>query len=104
MFNQTLLLGNLTLDAEFSDGPRTVLRLATHRWWYQDDERKEATDFHRIVIFGPGAERAAKLRKGQRIFVEGRSQTRSWEDGEEMRYITEVVARRVDELSPAKDD
>ena len=82
MFNKTLLIGNLTNDVEFAgngDGKvRAVLNLATNTFWYAEGERQKTTDFHRVVAFGPQAQRVKDLRKGQQVFVEGRSQTRSF--------------------------
>lgn len=108
MLNKILLIGNLAREPEAGDGdkPRTAFTLATNRWWYSDGERKEATDFHRVVAFGSQAERTAGLTKGQLLFVEGRQQTRQWQDGDAKRYITEVIAERIEilERAPASDD
>ncbi len=109
MLNKILLIGNLARDPEPGNGsgkPRTAFSLATNSWWYSAGERKETTDFHRVVAFGAQAERAAGLAKGQLLFVEGRQQTRQWQDGDAKRYITEVIAERIEILdrSPSSDD
>ena len=103
MFNKTLLIGNLTNNVEFvgnDDGKvRAVLNLATNTFWYLEGERQQTTDFHRVVAFGPQAQRVKDLRKGQQVFVEGRSQTRRFEQDDETRFITEVIAERIEGLS-----
>ncbi len=108
MLNKILLIGNLARNPEVGnrDNPRTAFTLATDRWWYSDGERKETTDFHRVVAFGSQAERTADLTKGQLLFVEGRQQTRQWQDGDAKRYITEVIAERIEilERSDESDD
>ena len=102
MFNKTLLIGNLTNDVEFAgndDGKvRAVFNLATNTFWYVEGERQQTTDFHRVVAFGPQAQRVKDLRKGQQLFVEGRSQTRRFEQDDETRFITEIIAERIESL------
>ena len=103
MFNKTLLIGNLTNNVEFAgngdDKVRAVLNLATNTFWYIEGERQQTTDFHRVVAFGPQAQRVKDLRKGQQVFVEGRSQTRRFEQDDETHFITEVIAERIESLS-----
>src|SRR3974390_536887 len=101
--NKVILVGNLGKDPEIrttQDGQKIVnLTLATSDTWNdrQSGERKERTEWHRVVIFndrvGDVAERF--LRKGSKIYVEGSLQTRKWTDqsGQE-RYTTEVVIGR----------
>jgi len=102
MFNKTLLIGNLTNNVEFAgngdDKKRAVLNIATNTFWYAEGERQQTTDFHRVVAFGPQAQRVKDLRKGQQLFVEGRSQTRRFEQDDETRFITEVIAERIEIL------
>ncbi len=102
MFNKTLLIGNLTNDVEFVGNDagkvRAVLNLATNTFWYVEGERQQTTDFHRVVAFGPQAQRVKDLRKDQQVFVEGRSQTRRFEQDDETRFITEVIAERIEIL------
>jgi len=100
--NKAFIIGNLTRDPELLSLPSGVkvasFSLATNRVWKdQDGNRKEAADFHNIVVFGRQAETVAQyLKKGSSALVEGRMQTRSWnaQDGTK-RYRTEVVADRV---------
>ena len=98
--NKVILVGNLGADPEVrstSDGrPIVNLRIATSESWKDRNtgERKERTEWHRVVIFNEGLARVAEqyLRKGAKVYIEGQLQTRKWEDqGGQERYSTEVV-------------
>jgi single-strand DNA-binding protein len=101
--NKVILVGNLGRDPEIrstQDGMRIAnLAVATSETWRDkmSGERKERTEWHRVVIFNERlAEIAEKyLRKGSKIYVEGALQTRKWTDnsGQE-RYTTEIVLQR----------
>jgi single-strand DNA-binding protein len=101
--NKVILIGNLGKDPEVrttQDGQKIVnLTLATSETWNdrQSGERKERTEWHRVVIFNDRVGEVAEkfLRKGRKVFVEGSLQTRKWTDqaGQE-RYTTEVVIGR----------
>jgi len=101
--NKVILVGNLGRDPEVrstQDGTKVAnLSLATSETWRDRNtgERRERTEWHRVVIFNERlAEVAEKyLRKGSKIYVEGQLQTRKWTDqnGQE-RYTTEVVLQR----------
>ncbi len=104
--NKVLLIGNLGADPEMRYTPsgRAVVnfRMATTRQWNtQDGERREETEWHRIVAFSKLAEICGQyLKKGAPVYVEGRLQTRSWEDQSGMkRYTTEIVANEMQMLS-----
>jgi len=98
--NKVILIGNLGADPEVrtlpSGGKVVNLRLATTESWRDRNsgERKERTEWHRVVIFNENIARVAEqyLKKGAKVYVEGQLQTRKWEDpqGQE-RYSTEVV-------------
>ena len=97
--NKAILYGNLTRDPELKALPSgaqlATFGLATNRT-YKDKEgqKQEATEFHNIVAFGRSAELIAQyMKKGRPLFVEGRIQTRSWEDKEtgKKNYRTEIV-------------
>ncbi|OGI27545.1 MAG: hypothetical protein A2359_00110 [Candidatus Moranbacteria bacterium RIFOXYB1_FULL_43_19] len=97
--NKAMLIGNITRDPELRSTPsgQSVANfgLATNRVWKDPNsgERRESAEFHNIVSWGRLAEICGQyLRKGSKVFVEGRLQTRSWQgqDGNK-RYITEVV-------------
>ena len=103
MLNKVLLLGRLGRDPEIrsTSSGKTVAHfsLATHRR-YTDAEglRHEMTEWHRVALWDALAEVARKyLRRGRQILLEGRLQTRSWEDPKtgEKRYMTEVVGRHL---------
>ncbi|MDR1475364.1 MAG: single-stranded DNA-binding protein [Holosporales bacterium] len=98
--NKVMLIGNLGSDPEVrvsQDGAKIVnLRLATSESWKDKTtgERKERTEWHRVVVFNQNlAEVASKyLHKGSKVFVEGQLQTRKWQDTVGVdRYSTEVV-------------
>ena len=99
MVNKVILVGNLGGDPEVRSTPSgqsvAEFSLATSRKWKdRDGNRQEETEWHRIICWGRQAEVAGQyLRKGKQIFVEGRIQTRSWEDKQsgEKRYKTEIV-------------
>ncbi len=98
--NRVTLLGNLCADPEIrhtQDGrPIANLRLATSESWKDKTtgERREKSEFHRVVIFSEGLAKVAEayLKKGSKVYLQGALQTRKWEDqqGQE-RYSTEVV-------------
>ena len=99
--NKVILVGNLGADPETryttSGSAVTNLSLATSESWTdrQTNERRENTEWHRVVMFGRLAEISEQyLRKGQQVYIEGRIQTRKWQgqDGQD-RYTTEIVAR-----------
>jgi single-strand DNA-binding protein len=98
--NKVILIGNLGADPEIrrtQDGrPIANLRLATSESWKDktSGERKEKTEWHRVVIFNENLCRIAEqyLKKGSKVYIEGALQTRKWQDqsGQD-RYSTEVV-------------
>lgn len=98
--NKVMLIGNLTRDPEMRYTPNGAgvcsFGLATNRSWASGEggERREETEFHRIVAWNKLAELCAQLlTKGRKVYIEGRLQTRNWEGPEgEKRNATEVVA------------
>ena len=101
--NHVILVGNLGADPDVrvvSDGTKLVtLRLATSESWKdkQTGERRERTEWHRVVIFNERLAEVAErfLHKGSKVYIEGSLQSRKWtgQDGQE-RYTTEVVLAR----------
>ena len=101
--NKVILIGNLGKDPEVrrlgSGEPVVNLSLATSESWKDKStgERKEKTEWHRVVIFNENIARVAEqyLKKGSKVYVEGQLQTRKWTDqsGQE-KYSTEVVIQR----------
>jgi single-strand DNA-binding protein len=102
MLNKTMLIGNLGADVEtrYTQSKTAVanFRLATtERWKDAQGNQQEATEWHRIVAFGRLAEICGEyLAKGSRVYVEGRLQTKKWEDSDgNARYTTEIIAREM---------
>jgi single-strand DNA-binding protein len=100
--NKVMILGNLGQDPELrntSSGKAVAtLRVATTDTWSDaSGQRQERTEWHTIVVWGRTAENCKQyLAKGRAVFVEGRLQTRKWQDKEgHDRYSTEIVADRV---------
>jgi single-strand DNA-binding protein len=101
--NKVILVGNLGADPEVrqtQDGrPIVNLRLATSENWRDkaSGERREKTEWHRVVIFNENLARVAEqyLKKGSKVYIEGQLQTRKWQDqsGQD-RYSTEVVLQQ----------
>lgn len=103
--NRVILVGNLGANPEvrFTQGGQPVanLRIATtERWTDKSGQRQESTEWHRVVLFGKTAEIAQKyLTKGRQVFIEGRIQTRQWQDQQgQKRYSTEIVATNMQML------
>ena len=100
--NKAIVIGNLTRDPEIRSLPSGIkvcsFSLATNRVWKdKNNARQESTDYHNVVVFGRQAETVAQyMKKGSSILVEGRMQTRSWDDKTtgEKKYRTEIVADR----------
>jgi single-strand DNA-binding protein len=101
--NKALIIGNLTRDPELKALPSGIkvcsFSVATNRVWKdQNGAKQEAADYHNIVVFGRQAETVAQyMKKGSQVMIEGRMQTRSWDDPTTgtKKYRTEVVADRV---------
>ncbi|MFC0139710.1 single-stranded DNA-binding protein [Erwinia mallotivora] len=100
--NKVILVGNLGQDPEIryipSGSAVATLSLATSESWRdkQSGEQKEATEWHRVILFGKLAEVAGEyLRKGSQVYIEGQLQTRKWHDQQNGvdRYSTEVVVK-----------
>ncbi|WP_426130320.1 single-stranded DNA-binding protein [Pararhizobium sp. PWRC1-1] len=98
--NKVILIGNLGADPEIrrtQDGkPIANLNIATSESWRDRNsgERKEKTEWHRVVIFNEGLCKVAEqyLKKGATVYIEGQLQTRKWQDKDgQDRYSTEVV-------------
>lgn len=96
--NKVILLGNLGKDPEvrtLESGSKVAnFSLATNRFYKgQDGQRMEETEWHNVVLWGVHAELAEKyLNKGNKVFIEGRIKTRSWDDKEGVKhYITEII-------------
>lgn len=104
--NKVILIGNLGADPETryttAGAAVTNFRMATSETWRdkQTGEQRESTEWHRVVMFGKLGEIAGEyLKKGSKVYVEGRLQTRKWQgqDGQD-RYTTEIVANEMQML------
>ena len=100
--NKVILVGNLGADPELRYTPSgqgvCELRIATSdSWTDKQGQRQERTEWHRVVVWGKRAEVCSKyLSKGRQVYVEGRIQTRNYDDKDgNKRYITEVIANDV---------
>ncbi len=101
--NKALIIGNLTRDPELKAIPSGIkvcsFSVATNRVWKdKNGAKQEAADYHNIVVFGRQAETVAQyMKKGSQVMIEGRMQTRSWDDAATgtKKYRTEVIADRV---------
>ena len=109
--NKAMIIGNLGRDPEMRYTPSgqavTQFTVAVNRNYKdQAGEWQEETEWFRVVAWGPTGERAAEyLRKGNKVYVEGRMQTRQWEgqDGQK-RYTTELIADRIQNLERRQRD
>jgi len=101
--NKVFIIGNLTRDPEIKAIPSGIkvcsFSVATNRVWKdKNGVKQEAADYHNVVVFGRQAETTAQyMKKGSQVMVEGRMQTRSWDDAatNTKKYRTEVIADRV---------
>ncbi|HEY4505727.1 MAG TPA: single-stranded DNA-binding protein [Candidatus Paceibacterota bacterium] len=107
--NKAMIIGNLTRDPEVRAIPNGTkvasFSVATNRVWKdKNGVKQENVDYHNIVVFGRQAEIVGQyMKKGSSILVEGRMQTRSWDDAAGVKkYRTEVVADRI-QFGPRKE-
>ncbi len=108
--NKVILIGHLGADPEirYTQGgaPVANLRIATNEsWTNKNGQKEERTEWHRVVAWSKLAELAGQyLTKGRQVYVEGRLQTRSWDDKDgNKRYATEIVANSIQFLGGAAD-
>lgn len=107
--NKAMVIGNLTRDPEVRSLPSGVkvasFSVATNRVWKdKNGAKQENVDYHNVVVFGKQADIVSQyMKKGSSILVEGRMQTRSWEDqGGQKKYRTEIIADRI-QFGPRKE-
>lgn len=103
--NKVILIGNLGKDPDVrympsGDAITNITLATTDSWKDKNGEKQERTEWHRVAFFGKLAEIAGEyLKKGSQIYVEGRLQTRKWQDKDgQDRYTTEIVADRMQML------
>lgn len=107
--NKAILVGSLGRDAEVkvtaSGQSVAAFSMATTEKWVKDGEKKEKTEWHRIVLWGRQADTLQPyLTKGKQIYVEGRLETRTWEKDGQKHYTTEIKADRVVLLGAGRRD
>lgn len=99
--NKVILLGNLGSDPEMRMTPSgqqvATISIATSESWVKDGRREDKVEWHRVVLWNKLAELASKyLKKGRKVYIEGRLQTRSWEDQTgQKRYTTEIIGNQM---------
>jgi len=111
MINKVILVGNLGADPELrytqSGTAVATLRVATNRRWKdRDGNQQDETEWHRVIVWAQSAEFCGNyLSKGMKVYVEGRLQTRKWQDqtGND-RYTTEIVSQIIQNLTPRGGD
>lgn len=109
MVNKCILIGNLGADPEvrYTQSGTAIanFNMATTETWTKDGNKEEKTEWHRIVAFARLGEICGEyLTKGSRVYIEGRIQTRQWDDKDgNKRYTTEIVAREMKILSSKSD-
>ncbi len=109
--NKVIIVGRLGADPEVKaiSAGTTVTRLniaTSEAWTGKDGQKQERTEWHRVTVWGKLAEICGKhLSKGRQVYVEGRLQTRSWEDPQgQKRYATEIVANTVQFLGSGNQE
>lgn len=102
-YNRVTIAGRLTADPQLKKTPsgQSVLAVGVatnHIWFAKDGAKQESVEFHNVVIFGKTADNAATfLVRGQVVLIEGRLQTRTWEDKDGVtRKSTEIIAEKVE--------
>ena len=107
--NKAIIIGNLTRDPEIKALPSGVkvasFSVATNRVWKdKNGVKQENVDYHNVVVFGRQAEVVGQyMKKGSSILVEGRMQTRSWDDAAGVKkYRTEIIGDRI-QFGPRRD-
>ena len=106
MINKVILIGNLGVDPEIrrtQNGTQvaTFNLATTERWRGQNGQTQEQTEWHRIVAWAKLAEICGEyLHKGSRVYIEGKLQTRKWQDNDGVdRYTTEIIAKEMKMLT-----
>jgi len=107
MINKVILIGNLGSDPEirYTQSGTAVASLSvatTRKWKDKDGQKQEETEWHRVNVWAQKAEFCGNyLKKGSKVYVEGRLQTRKWKDQDNKdRFTTEIVAEELQNLSP----
>lgn len=116
--NKVMLLGNVGQDPEVKETPNGTkvanFSLATEEVWYKDAKKESRTEWHNIVAWGKTAELADDfIRKGDKLYLEGKCSTSSWDKDGQTHYRTNVVAdkfefiamaNKADEVAPGANE
>jgi single-strand DNA-binding protein len=109
--NKAMIIGNLGNDPEIrytqNETPVATFSVATtERWKDSEGDKQERTEWHRVVAWRGLAEVCGEhLKKGSKVYIEGKLQTRKWEDNDgNIRYTTEIVARDMEMLGGRQND
>lgn len=106
--NKAIILGRMACEPEVNYTPSGVacckFSVATSESWTKDGEKKEKTEFHRIIAWRKLGELCGKyLRKGEQVYIEAKIETRSWEKDGQKHWTTELVADKVEFIGARKD-
>lgn len=97
--NEVRLMGNVTEDVEakFTQAGNAVINfsIATNRSYLKDEKWEEEVAFHNVTYWKNADKMAERIKKGTRVYVEGRLMTRSWQKDGETKYRTEIIANRI---------
>lgn len=112
MLNKVQIIGNICQDIELrtlsNGGFAATINVATNRRWTDKNtsEKKEEVEFHRVALFNRTAEIANQyLRKGSKVYIEGRLKTQKWTDSNQIeRYTTEIIAETMTMLDSKPQD
>lgn len=110
MVNKCILVGNLGQDPDTKSTPSGVsvctLSVATSRTWKdKQGQKQDETEWHRVIVWDKAAEFCGNyLKKGSKVYVEGRLATRKWEKDGVTMYTTEIIAQTVQNLTPRSAD
>lgn len=108
--NKVILIGNLGADPEtrtFENGQVSNFSIATSQTWKNDrGEKQSSTEWHRVVVRNGLSEVVSKyVKKGHKVYVEGRLKTRNYQDGQGVtQYVTEVIADVLTMLTPKDNE
>lgn len=110
MVNKVILIGNLGQDPDLKYTPSgtavATLSVATSRSWKdKDGQKQDETEWHRVIVWDKAAEFCGNyLKKGGKVYVEGRLATRKWEKDGVTMHTTEIIAATVQNLTPRSAD
>ena len=104
--NKVMIIGRLGQDPEIKTaGSSQVARLSiatSESWVDKNGQKQERTEWHRVIFWGKQAEHVGKyLSRGRQVYIEGKLQTRSWEDNGQKKYATEIIGNSVQFLGDA---